>query len=224
MLRWIDPIPRFASGNLMPPIFLSSFSSYVTRRRFGFLMTAAAVLLGSSHREGVSTSTGDAATRPVPVPLLTDGFRALTPYEATVLDEVTALIIPTDQDPGAREARIVMDLDRSADHDPNELFVYRQGIAWLDLQSADLFEAETFLLLDRPRREHILNLADESLTVRQKIREWWQFGRIGVGRQFFELVKHRTFQTFYASPMGWRVVGYQGPPQFGGHADYSRCA
>lgn len=208
----------------MPPSFRSPFASAVTRRTFGSLVTATIVLFGRSNRGMASISPAAAATPPAPVPLLTDAFRALTPYEATVLDEVTALLIPTDQDPGAREARIVLDLDRSAGQDPKELSVYRQGVAWLDLRAAEMFDGDGFLSLDLRRRERVLEMAEAgSETVRQKILEWWKFGRLGVGHHFFEVVKQRTFQAFYASPLGWRVVGYQGPPQFGGHSDYSRC-
>ncbi len=163
-------------------------------------------------------------TSPIPKERVLNGpFLALTPYEATTLDEIAALLIPTDQDPGAREAQVVQAIDRSLARHPDALTLHQEGVAWLDMRAVELGQV-SFLALPIEKRIQLLKLAESGQSSRlQRFKEWWKFGRIGVGKQFFDTVSRQTFALFYASRQGWGVARYAGPPQYEGHPDYFRC-
>ncbi|GKS57774.1 hypothetical protein YTPLAS18_13010 [Nitrospira sp.] len=159
-----------------------------------------------------------------PVRLLQGPFQALSAYEATLLDEVTALLIPTDQDPGAREAGVVAVLDRALAAHEQQRTIYRSGFAWLDFYANALYGQDSFLLLPPAGRLRMLELAESGRVGRlHKLKEWWRFGTLGHGVRFFELVKADTFAAFYTARQGWQVAGYHGPPQYRGFPDYARC-
>src|SRR5579871_3699725 len=69
-------------------------------------------------------------------------WRFLTPEEAGMLEALCELIIPTDQDPGARWAGVVRFLDRQLAGFYRPLAKdYRQGLAAVDQTSQALFQA-----------------------------------------------------------------------------------
>lgn len=199
--------------------------STLTRRQFGLWIAAGAALIGLTQSVGPWQVVA-AAEHPVLPPdrLLPGPFHALSAYEATLLEEVTALLIPTDQDPGAREAGIVTVLDRALAVHPQQRAIYQSGLAWLDFYAADLYGQDSFLLVPPDGRLRILELAESGQVGRlQKFKEWWRLGALGHGLRFFELAKADTVAAFYTSRQGWQVAGYQGPPQFRGFPDYARC-
>jgi gluconate 2-dehydrogenase gamma chain len=129
------------------------------------------------------------------------------------LDGLTALIIPTDEDPGAREARIVDFIDRgltSFAQDQRTLF--EQGLA--DLESrAHRSGGRSFADLDPSSQ---LGLARE----------------LEAGKsEFFGAVRVATIAGFLANPeyggntakVGWQLIGFEDrfgwQPPFG---DYDR--
>lgn len=198
---------------------------FISRRHFVQWCAAGAAVLGldaSSRFHGPSVS----AAEPIlpEARLLAGSFSVLSPYEATVLDEVSALLIPTDQDPGARDAQVVRRLDQWLGTDAEGREVYRQGIAWVDLYAAELYGQDSFLTVPIDGRIRILELAESGRVGRvQKLKEWWTLGSWGQGTRFFERARRDVFTLFYAAPEGWRVAGYQGPPQFGGYPGFTRC-
>lgn len=163
-------------------------------------------------------------TSTIPNERVLDGpFLTLTPYEATTIEEIAALLIPTDQDPGAREAQVVTAIDRSLTRHPDALTLFREGVGWLDMRAAELGQA-SFLALPIEQRVQLLKLAERGQSSGlQRFKEWWKFGRVGVGKLFFAAVRMQTFALFYASRQGWGVARYTGPPQYEGHPDYLRC-
>jgi gluconate 2-dehydrogenase gamma chain len=145
-------------------------------------------------------------------------FRHLTSAEGKTLEEVTALLIPTDHDPGAREAQIARGIDLTLLGYPEHLAVYRKGLLWLNETSGKLY-GEVFHVLPAKRREEVLQIADRASRKRPKERK--AYDPHGVGWEFFQRVRLDTFALFYNHPVGWKMVGYGGPPQPRGHLDYA---
>ncbi|MFO0774052.1 MAG: gluconate 2-dehydrogenase subunit 3 family protein [Nitrospiraceae bacterium] len=197
----------------------------ITRRRFGVWTVFGALCLGvSPPTDLLARSAADIPAALPPDRILAGPFRALSPYEATVLEEVTALLIPTDQEAGAREAGIVTSLDAQIAADAAQLALYRQGLAWLDWLASTRSGQESFLLLPRDSRIEILTAAERGTLSRiEQLKEWWRFGERGSSVRFFDAVRLDTLAAFYSRREGWRVAGYQGPPQFTGYPNYARC-
>lgn len=198
---------------------------FLTRRRFAKWCLAGATVLGVGA-SGPLRPPSASAEKPVlpPTRLLAGPFSVLSPYEATVIDEVASLLVPADQDPGAREAQVVRRLDQWLSTDAGGREVYRAGLAWLDLYAADFYGQASFVTVPVEGRIRILELAESGQTSRlQKLKEWWALGGVGQGTRFFERVKRDVFLLFYSGREGWRVAGYQGPPQFGGYPGFTRC-
>ncbi|HEX3033615.1 MAG TPA: gluconate 2-dehydrogenase subunit 3 family protein [Thermodesulfobacteriota bacterium] len=157
--------------------------------------------------------------------LLKGKFEFFTPYQATVVDEITSLIIPTDEDPGAREAGVVFDLDRIVAGSDELKQLYTKGIEWLDYMAEKISDKESFLDLAHDEKIEILKIADTSRSsyiykVYLFIRYWGS----RTGRRFFYTIREQTFGVFYTSEVGWNVVEYQGPPQWSGYPDYYKCS
>jgi len=165
--------------------------SSLSRRHFVGAMAAglaATWIAGAGRRP----STGAPAGPPAPT---------LSPAEARDLDAMSALIIPTDDVPGAREARVVDFIDRglgtfAADQRP----LFERGLADLAARAArrragtqafaDLGPEEQIALLKELDAEH---------------------------SEFFEAVRVATITGFLADPqyggnankVGWKVIGFE---------------
>lgn len=156
--------------------------------------------------------------------LLKDKFRFFSPYQATVIEEVTSLIIPSDSSPGAREAGIVFEIDNSISENKRLQTLYQKGIEWLDFKAKELTGRDSYLDLNQDERIEILNIADQhrsSLSGRGISPAVDRESLIG--NQFFKDVVRRTIDIFYTSDLGWKVVGYHGPPQWAGNLNYNKC-
>ncbi|MGB0909199.1 MAG: gluconate 2-dehydrogenase subunit 3 family protein [Nitrospirales bacterium] len=200
-------------------------SRWMTRRRFAWLVVSGAVFFGGMPATYLLTKRLDTPTPPPTTrKLLGDSFKGLTSYEATVLRDVAALIIPTDDLPGSTEAGVVYKLDQLAVAVHRYRKLYQLGVTWLDQKSRGLYGTSSFLDLAQENQVEILQLADHGeMSYIEKNLEWILHGESHVGKRFFDMVKKHTFQTFYTSSIGWQIVQYQRPPQWSGHPDYFRC-
>ncbi|MCA9461971.1 MAG: gluconate 2-dehydrogenase subunit 3 family protein [Nitrospira sp.] len=160
-----------------------------------------------------------------PEPLgFSDPVLVFTAYEAAVLHEVTGFIIPTDHDPGAKEAKVILELDRLAQKDDRFLSLCRQGVRWLDDQASSRYDQLRFLDLSPEQCESILSLGDSSeRSFLGKVWDKLYYGHSRIAFNFFQRIRRLTFSIFYSQPLGWKVVGYEGPPQFSGNLDYHLC-
>jgi len=200
-------------------------SDSLTRRKFIAVITSFSVLsslLPSNYLLSVWALENKNPSKSQK--LLKGKFKFLGPYQATVMEEVTSLIIPSDNSPGAREAGIVFAIDNSISEYNRLQRLYQKGIEWLDLKARELAGRDSYLDLNQDERIEILNIADQyrsslsgrgisSAVDRENL----------IGNQFFKDVVRRTIDIFYTSDLGWRVVGYHGPPQWAGNLDYSKC-
>jgi gluconate 2-dehydrogenase gamma chain len=125
-------------------------------------------------------------------------FAFFTPEQAVEVEAMAAQIIPTDETPGAREARVVSFIDRAlVTFDRGRQPDYTQGLTDLAAQA----------------NEHVPNAGPFSaLTFDQQIQVLTAIERT----PFFNLVRTHTITGFFASPLhggnhdkvGWALVGY----------------
>ena len=156
--------------------------------------------------------------------LLKENFRFFTPYQATVVNEITALIIPSDECPGAREAGVVFKLDKDLSYIERSRNLYMKGVQWIDHMSHEVYKKESFLDLDDEGKRALLQMAESGKSIVMDTgRARPGYVSAQMAQSFFMVVKRETFEAFYTSAEGWECVGYQGPPQWRGNRDYQRC-
>jgi len=126
------------------------------------------------------------------------GFAFFTLEQALEVEAMAAQIVPTDETPGAREARVVAFIDRvltTFDHDRQS--DYTQGLEALSAKTRELFAgSRTFSSLRDEQQIQVLEAIETT--------------------PFFELVRTHTITGFFASPVhggnfgkvGWELLGY----------------
>ena len=125
-------------------------------------------------------------------------FAFFNPEQAIEVEAMAAQIIPTDHEPGAREARVVSFIDRAlVTFDRERQADYTQGLSYLEAQTNQRFpSASRFSELTFDQQIQVLSAIEET--------------------PFFNLVRTHTITGFFASPLhggnydkvGWQLVGY----------------
>ena len=125
-------------------------------------------------------------------------FAFFTPEQAVEVEAMAAQIIPTDDTPGAREARVISFIDRAlVTFERGRQPTYTQGLEELAAQTNRLFpDASTFSALTFDQQIQVLTAMEQT--------------------PFFNLVRTHTITGFFASPLhggnhdkvGWKLVGY----------------
>jgi len=125
-------------------------------------------------------------------------FAFFTPAQAAEIEAMAAQIIPTDDTPGAREARVINFIDRALmTFERGSQPAYTQGLKDLEAQTRQLFpNATKFSALTSAEQIQVLTAMEKS--------------------PFFNLVRTHTITGFFASPVhggnynkvGWQLVGY----------------
>lgn len=121
-----------------------------------------------------------------------------TPEQAAEVEAMAAQIIPTDETPGAREARVVNFIDRAlVTFAKNTQPAYTQGLNDLQAQTKQLFpNASKFSALTSEQQIQVLTAMEKT--------------------PFFNQVRTHTITGFFASPahggnvnkVGWKLVGF----------------
>jgi gluconate 2-dehydrogenase gamma chain len=121
-----------------------------------------------------------------------------TPEQAVEIEAMAAQIIPTDDTPGARDARVVQFIDRAlTTFARNSQAVYTQGLADLQTQTKQIFpSAARFSALTPEQQIQVMTAMEKT--------------------PFFNTVRTHTITGFFASPihggnagkLGWKLVGY----------------
>jgi gluconate 2-dehydrogenase gamma chain len=179
-------------------------SGPTTRREFLLLTSgAAAAWLGTDPQAlSAAISAADEARRS-PLP---PRFDTLTPEQAADIEAICARIIPTDDLPGAREARAIVYIDRAlGSFARGQLAGILEGLADLNRRAAEgaverLPGAARFSLLDEARQDELLRAIE--------------------GTPFFGQVRFATLVGTFANPSwggnhegaGWRILGFE--PRF----------
>jgi gluconate 2-dehydrogenase gamma chain len=126
-------------------------------------------------------------------------FEFLTPEQATEIESVAAQIIPTDDSPGAREARVIFFIDRAlTTFDKDKQPVYVKGLKELQARQKKMFKKSAkFSDLDSEQQIKVLKAFEKN--------------------QFFELVRAHTVMGFLSDPsyggnhdkVGWKLIGFK---------------
>jgi gluconate 2-dehydrogenase gamma chain len=126
-------------------------------------------------------------------------FECFTPEQATEVEAVAAQIIPTDDTPGAREARVIYFIDRALmTFDKDKRTQYESGLKELRAKQKRMF----------PRAARFSELgSDQQIALLKKIEK----------TDFFGLVRLHTVMGFFAdaeyggnfNQAGWKLIGFQ---------------
>jgi len=128
------------------------------------------------------------------------------------LEALTARVIPTDHQPGAREAHCVNFIDKALAHeDAAAVPLYKGGLAALDGVAIARFEKK-FGDLEAEPQDAILRDIDAGTAAEWKLEQL-------PSPLFFETARQHTIMAFLADPSyggnrdyaGWKVSGYPGP-------------
>lgn len=125
-------------------------------------------------------------------------FEFFSREQAAEIEAMAAQIIPADDTPGAREARVIYFIDRAlATFDRGQQEVYVQGLADLHAKANELFPTTAkFSELSPPQQIQVLTAMEES--------------------HFFFYVRLHTVMGFLANPeyggnygqIGWKTIGF----------------
>lgn len=126
--------------------------------------------------------------------------RFLTADEYALVRLLSALIIPTDETPGADEAGVAEFIDTMAAHDRALQPRLRLGLAWMQSR-ARLLHGRRFE--DLPAAEQVGML--ERLAYGGRYRRGEE-----EGRRFFTLIREYAVMGYYTSRVGMEALGYPG--------------
>jgi hypothetical protein len=216
----------------------------VNRREFIKKLGIGALATGGLFTAGGIVASPPDMKLPDPYPELHDCKPAIPAYndKALFLDEhqyalvatLAAIIIPSDDDPGATEADVVDYIDRSVADSDKRQGIYTKGLKWIDDLSQEEYGTD-FLTLNLKEQINLLRRIDECATWRRrpvadfmervvrKVGNIWndQFG-IGKNSKFFKIIHRDVLAAFYSNPISWQAIGYFGPPQPVGYMDFHK--
>lgn len=155
-------------------------------------------------------------------------------HQFSLVATLAALIVPTDDTPGATEAGVVDKLDQQAAESEQMRRQYTKGLKWLDEFSIQRYGAAGgFLNLNVAEQIEFLRFIENAWAIRKrqvktliqridrKVDRFWDnhFGA-GARAKFFTTIRRDVLRVYYASPIAWLDVGYFGPPQPVGYLDF----
>lgn len=126
---------------------------------------------------------------------------ALTPAQLRDVEAIAALVIPTDDTPGAREARVIDFIDRGlATFARDQLPLFQQGLADLNARAAKAHPGTTAFA--------DLGPGDQTALLQQLDAEH---------SEFFEAARTATITAFLSNPeyggnankVGWKLIGFE---------------
>lgn len=126
------------------------------------------------------------------------GSASLDLHQMLTLGAIAAQIIPTDEDPGAREAGVVDYIDAKLKATKSIQPIYKKGIEELDQFSKRKFNRD-FVSLDATQQNEVLKSLQQT--------------------NFFAQLWKDTVEAFMRSSVGKEVVGYPGGAQPHGYHD-----
>jgi gluconate 2-dehydrogenase gamma chain len=142
----------------------------------------------------------------------------LTEAQAAEMEAITAQIIPTDEDPGAREAHCMVFIDRAlSGFDKSKQAAYTKGLQDLEMSVQSRYPgAQKFSALTSEQQIEVLKSVEKT--------------------PFFTMVRNHTVMGFLSRPShggnynkaGWKLIGYDDSlnhkPPFGYYdAEYEKA-
>jgi gluconate 2-dehydrogenase gamma chain len=128
-------------------------------------------------------------------------WRFFTNAEARLVDAITEQIIPTDQDPGARDAGVINFIDKQlASRLRRHQQAYREGLVGVEETSRAMFK-EGFVALAPEQQIKVLKALESG---KAKGETW----RKQSSSAFFRLIRDHTMAGFYGGPQHGGNRGY----------------
>ena len=159
--------------------------------------TLASIWLAAEAKELIAAGAhaARAARQATPPP-----FQVLTADQAADIAAASAQIIPTDDSPGAREARVVYFIDKSlATFAKDQRPIFEKGVKELRTRAAKLNRnAKSFAALTDPQQIAVLTALEKGKS------------------EFFEALRGATIAGMLANPeyggnynkVGWKMIGF----------------
>lgn len=124
-----------------------------------------------------------------------------TPEEYKAVDQVSELIIPKDEKPGAHDAGVAEFIDFMVAHEFEDVqFRFRTGLAWLNAFSFEN-HGHDFCALNTDQQDALLSrLAYQSKRKPTEVQ----------GQQFFDVVREYTVMGYYTSRAGMEALDEPG--------------
>jgi len=144
---------------------------------------------------------------PVTIPLIADRISAKAPtffdtHQYATITELASLIIPTDETPGAREAKVNEYIDMIVSEGSDSLKkLYRDGLKWLDKTSRSR-HGKLFIQLSNQQQVELLTEISHQMRNAS--------ANLPLQAKFFKQVKEATVDGFYTSKIGLDELGYKG--------------
>ena len=124
-----------------------------------------------------------------------------SPQQYEVITELTSLIIPTDETPGAREARVNEYIDLIVSEGTGSTKkLYREGLDWLEKTCQSRY-GKKFIQSSHDQQVEIL-------TEISQIKDPAPANQLQA--RFFKAIKQDTIDGFYTSKIGLEELGYKG--------------
>ncbi len=123
-----------------------------------------------------------------------------TPKEFETIDQLTEVILPRDEHPGARDAGVSEFIDFMIAHDSDLQFPFRTGLAWLNAFAFEKYGGD-FTKLPLAQQEELLG----KLAYRER-----QTPTEVQGQAFFKLIREYTVMGYYTSRVGLEALDYPG--------------
>jgi len=144
-------------------------------------------------------------------------------YRDSVISLLINLILPVKSIDIIKRTGILSDLNSKISDNPKMRDIVDYGIKWLNFNSNLLYQKEKFVELDADQQLEILNYTFNSFQSAYPAEPDKPWTDIRYGKLFLNNLRTYTMNEFYTSETGWKFVGYNGPPQFMGNPDYSKC-
>lgn len=119
-----------------------------------------------------------------------------TAKEFAAIDQLSELIIPKDESPGARDAGVAEFIDFMAANDPELQWPFRYGLDWLESRAMALHGA-SFTTLDEAKQTALLR----AIAYRESAAPI-----DNDGRSFFTLLRRYTVIGYYTSRIGMQEL------------------
>lgn len=198
-------------------------SGGINRRGFIGLISSYSFLFSLIPSNYAFSESNQKGSSPPPLDSIKGSFKFFNPNQAQVIEEVTSLIIPSDDSPGAKEAGVVFEIDKTIAENQRLKNSYTKGIESLNQMAKQLAGKDSFLDLTKDERMEILNMAYASRSLARRGGVSDPYGAMLPGILLINHLIRQTIAIFYTSEVGWQLVGYQGPPQWKGNPDYDKC-
>jgi len=139
-------------------------------------------------------------------PLLVENTASKAPaffdkHQYATITELASLIIPTDETPGAREAKVNEYIDMIVGESPSDVQkLYLDGLAWLDKTSTQRHKKNFIDLTNKEQVEILVEISQvNNPTLENEVQA-----------KFFRAIKNITIDGFYTSKVGIEELGYKG--------------